>query len=213
MEPVIISCLSQKGGVGKSTLSRMIAVGYASNDWSVKIADFNTTQLTSFKWNEKRKAAQYEPAIDAKPYAKPSMLSKERVDLVVADGKPDSHDTSLDIALASRLILIPTAPIADDVEPQLAFALELVDKGAKKDDILFVISKSVDSAIAVKETRELISGGGFKIAKTEIKFRPTYAFANSTGLAVQEVKVATLKRDAKRLLTEIYKLVDERTGV
>lgn len=212
MVPVVVSCLSQKGGVGKSTLARLVAVGYASNDWSVKIADFNTTQLTSFRWNQKRRLNEIKPEIEAEAYTKPSLLTREPFDLVVADGKPDSDITSLDIALVSDLVIVPTAPTADDLEPQLAFALELTSKGVKKDSVLFVINKSIDSALAVRETREIIRENGFKVAKTEIRVRPTYALANSSGQSLTEIRVATLRSEARKLLSEIFKLVDERTG-
>jgi chromosome partitioning protein len=38
---VIIAMVSQKGGIGKSTLSRLIAREYANAGWSVKIADLD----------------------------------------------------------------------------------------------------------------------------------------------------------------------------
>jgi chromosome partitioning protein len=53
---VLIGSLAQKGGVGKSTLARLIARTYANGDWRVKIADFNTKQRTSVDWVAERQA-------------------------------------------------------------------------------------------------------------------------------------------------------------
>src|SRR5450631_1941531 len=47
---VIVGMVSQKGGVGKSTLSRLVAREYANAGWSVKIADLDVSQGTSFSW-------------------------------------------------------------------------------------------------------------------------------------------------------------------
>ena len=47
---IIICMCSQKGGVGKSTLARLVAREYANAGWSVKIADLDVSQGTSFNW-------------------------------------------------------------------------------------------------------------------------------------------------------------------
>src|SRR5450755_3707911 len=47
---IFISLCSQKGGVSKSTLARLVAREYANAGWSVKIADLDVSQGTSFSW-------------------------------------------------------------------------------------------------------------------------------------------------------------------
>jgi Flp pilus assembly CpaE family ATPase len=47
---LIVGIVSQKGGVGKSTLARLVAREYALAGWSVKIADLDVSQGTSFNW-------------------------------------------------------------------------------------------------------------------------------------------------------------------
>ena len=47
-----ISLVSQKGGVGKSTLARMIACEYAAGGWDVHIADFDTRQGSCTEWKK-----------------------------------------------------------------------------------------------------------------------------------------------------------------
>ena len=51
---VVIAVVSQKGGVGKSTLARLIAREYAAAKWNVKIADLDIGQGTSFNWQSRR---------------------------------------------------------------------------------------------------------------------------------------------------------------
>lgn len=45
---IILGVVSQKGGVGKSTIARLIARELASQDWQVKIADLDISQATSY---------------------------------------------------------------------------------------------------------------------------------------------------------------------
>ena len=51
---IVIGVVSQKGGVGKSTIARMIAREFAAQDWRVKIGDLDISQATSFKWRSRR---------------------------------------------------------------------------------------------------------------------------------------------------------------
>ena len=51
---VLLALISQKGGVSKSTLARLIAREYANAGWNVKIADLDVSQGTSFHWQGRR---------------------------------------------------------------------------------------------------------------------------------------------------------------
>jgi cellulose biosynthesis protein BcsQ len=51
---IVIGVVSQKGGVGKSTVARLVAREFAAQNWSVKIADLDISQATSFKWRARR---------------------------------------------------------------------------------------------------------------------------------------------------------------
>ena len=60
---MILSLLSQKGGVGKSALARLIGVEFAKAGWRVKIADLDTAQGTATKWKARRDRAGLQPDI------------------------------------------------------------------------------------------------------------------------------------------------------
>src|SRR6266851_1251712 len=62
-----IGVVSQKGGVGKSTLCHLIAREAAASGKQVKILDFDTKQLTSTDWVRARLERALEPAIAAEP--------------------------------------------------------------------------------------------------------------------------------------------------
>ena len=54
MTTTIIAFVSQKGGVGKSTMSRALAREAANNGLKAKIADLDTQQGTSVDWHRTR---------------------------------------------------------------------------------------------------------------------------------------------------------------
>lgn len=206
MADLIIACLSQKGGVGKSTLARLIARTYAVSGWTVKIADFNTKQLTSAKWAKLRAESGIQPVIDAAAFTQPTAMRREDYNLVVADGRPDSDQSSLDIARLSDLIVIPTGLPTDDLEPQLAFGMELVEKGVPKEKIVFVLNKITESKRAVNAARDyLAKSTGFFVAEQEIASKISYQQAQNFGYALSEVEkhVGRLEEVADLLAAEI----------
>ena len=60
---IFLGIVSQKGGVGKSTLARLVAREYAEAGWDVKIADLDVAQDTSFHWQARRLQRALEPVI------------------------------------------------------------------------------------------------------------------------------------------------------
>lgn len=209
MSELVIACLSQKGGVGKSTLARLIARTYASAGWSAKIADFNTKQLTSVDWVGIRMAAGLEPVIHAEPYTSVKGFKREPFDLIVADGKPDSDNSSLEIAKVSNLIVIPTGLALDDLKPQILFANELVSKGIKRERMLIVLNKITESSSAVEEARQYLRSAGYQIADNDLTAKTGYQMAQNIGRSVAETNFQSLNERADELASEIVQKVNE----
>ena len=209
MADLVIACLSQKGGVGKSTIARLVARTYASAGWTVKICDFNTKQLTSQNWSRHRAANGIEPVILAEAFISPSRLRREDYNLVVADGKPDSDQSSMDIAKVSDLIIVPTGLSMDDLEPQLRFAKELASKGVDAQRILFVLNKTDDSKVALREAKGYLEE--FAVADQDIVAKNSYQRAQNHGQAISEVAdhVGSLSERADLLAAEIVSYVNQ----
>lgn len=211
MSELIIACLSQKGGVGKSTLARLIAQTYASAGWDVKIADFNTRQKTAVDWVQTRDAEGVQPVIQAEPYLSPKNLRKENADLVVVDGRPDSDQSSLEIARMATLNVLPTGLTIDDLKPQLLFAYELLQKGVHASQIMFVLNKTGDSDLAVEEARNYLSTSGLYVAAQDLSTKVGYQMAQNTGRSVAETKYGTLNDKAITLAAQIVDRVNALT--
>lgn len=209
MSELVIACLSQKGGVGKSTLARLIARTYASAGWRVKIADFNTKQLTSVDWVGIRMSTDMVPEIAAEPYTSVRGFKREPFDLIVADGKPDSDNSSLEIAKAAQLVVIPTGLALDDLKPQILFANELVSKGVDRKRILIVLNKITESATAVQEAREYLRSAGYQIAENDLTAKTGYQMAQNIGRSVAETNFQSLNERADELAAEIVQKMND----
>lgn len=201
--PHIIACLSQKGGVGKSTLARLIAWGFAEAGWQTKIADFNTRQKTSVDWVLTRRANGLVPEVDADEFTTIKPMLKDKADMIVADGRPDSDQTSLEIARVADLVIIPTGTTIDDIKPQLLFANELRQKGVPMSKMVFMINKTTESQLATDEARGSIEGLGYEVLKTDLSAKTGYQMAQNQGKSVAETLYPSLNQRAFQLLNEI----------
>jgi chromosome partitioning protein len=198
-----IACLSQKGGVGKSTLSRLVARTYAAAGWKAKIADFNPKQKTSVDWVALRQAQRVEPEIAAESFTSVKSALRQDVDLMVFDGKPDSDTSTLEIAREAHLVLIPCGVTLDDLKPQALFAHELVARGVSKQKLLFVLNKTNESFIATQDARRYLASSGLVMAAGELAMKVGYQIAQNSGRAVSETTFPSLNEKAEQLAAEI----------
>lgn len=207
-----IACLSQKGGVGKSTFSRLIATAYAHSGWNVKIADFNTKQKTSTDWVALRLEQKTEPAIAAETFSsvKSALKQTDAYDLMVFDGRPDSDTSSLEIAKEADLIVIPVGVALDDLKPQVLFAHELMSKGIDRRKMIFVINRTVESQVACDDARSFVTGAGYRCAQTDIPMKTAYQIAQNSGRSILETTYSTLNARAGDLVAEIVKIANKQ---
>ena len=67
--PIVVAFVSQKGGVGKSTLARALAVVATSAHLKVKLADLDPLQRTLLMWMKRRNQKNVEPAVLVEGFA------------------------------------------------------------------------------------------------------------------------------------------------
>jgi chromosome partitioning protein len=144
---MIISLISQKGGVGKSTLARLLAVEIAKAGWRVKIADLDPAQGTATKWKARRDVAGLQPDVAVEKFRTVERAIKEadHFDLMILDGPAHAEKGGKVMAQASDLIIIPTGYSLDDMEPQIEAAYELEESGIPSEKILFVFCRAKGS--------------------------------------------------------------------
>src|SRR5579884_2070193 len=140
---LLIGIASQKGGVGKSTLARLIAREYANAGWSVKIADLDVSQATSFNWQGRRLQSAMEPVIPVERFGslEQALKNAAHFDLMIFDAPPHSTAGTLRIAEKSDIVVLPTGLSLDDLEPSVRLAHELVKKAVPKVKIAFALCR------------------------------------------------------------------------
>ena len=113
-----IALISQKGGVGKTTLTINLAVAAHRAGHQVVIADTDQQQST-YEWYRNRKDRHPLPYVaQVFPGTIGDVIEKARrndADLLVADTSPNSTEESLAIADQSDLLIVPCAPSLIDL--------------------------------------------------------------------------------------------------
>lgn len=192
---MIISFLSQKGGVSKSTLARATSVAFESKGWNVHIADLDVLQQTTMHWSSRRDDAKHEPSISVSVEKKiESALKLETLyDLLVIDGRPSADKDTLILAKRSDLVVLATGSALDDLKPQLDLAVNFREEGVK--NILFIVSKSFNERDSLKAIKT-INGWGFDVSDSIISYKAGYSGAQDNGLSIIETKFKTLNKIA-----------------
>jgi chromosome partitioning protein len=159
----VVSFLGQKGGVGKSALARLLAVGAAHRGRKVLLADFDLEQLTCVEWNALRLRREIEPEIDARAMKSLKKLrgAETQADFIVVDTRGLADTLTREVAEESDVVFLPTGPSGDDLRPTLALARRLAKKGAEG-RLVVVLSKVGHSESQLEKAFAAIDEAGFQ---------------------------------------------------
>lgn len=203
----VISVIGQKGGVKKSTLSRLLAVEFSKLDdatWDVKIADLDISQGTSYQWMQRRAANGYSPDIRVEAMRLDRALKDaDNFHVMILDGAPHATEDTQRAALASTLVVVPTGVGVDDLRPTVSLLHELKKKGVDPRRMMVVLTGVQDSEAEVNEARSYIAEAGYQVAKATVAEKTAYRRALDLGLALSEVKHRGLSHRASELFNEL----------
>jgi chromosome partitioning protein len=199
---ILVGMVSQKGGVGKSTLARLLAREFAAQSWRVKIADLDISQGTSFQWRTRRLEQQIEPDIAVEQFGRVdrAIASAEQYDLMIFDGAPHSSQATAAIAAASDLVVIPTGLAVDDLQPAVVLAHELAKAGIERHKIVFALCRVGNSASEVQDARDYLGQSGYTVLPGEIPEQVGYRRASDEGRALTETRFPSLNSRAEQLV-------------
>jgi chromosome partitioning protein len=196
---LFLGFVSQKGGVGKSTLSKLIAREYAVHGWEVKIADMDVSQATTYNWNSRRLKNAIEPVIRVEQFRRVEDVLKiaASYDLIIFDGAPHATKETYQIAQACHLVVLPTGISLDDLEPTVKLAHELKKEGIAKEKIAFALCRVGNSESEIQEAKEYIRNAGYFILGGEIAEKTGYRRASDLGKTLVETTHGSLNRQAE----------------
>jgi chromosome partitioning protein len=205
---MIIGLGSHKGGVGKTTFCRAIALVAAAQHLDVHIADLDQEQQSAFEWAQRREASGRGPKIPVDVYGTvgQALAGADAYDLVILDGPARAKAMALDIANAADLFIQPTKGVIDDMAPAVRMFHELVKHGVPKEKLVFVLH-GVLAAKEIDDGTEYLSSAGYEVLKGAMFMQRAYGDAQNFGLTALETKWESLNTDAARVVASVIRKV------
>ena len=204
----IIAFISQKGGVGKSTLARALGREAASSGLKIKIADLDTQQGTSVDWYRMRLDANIEPVVPVELFrtAEQALKTANHYELFIIDGPARTSKATLEIARLSDLVVQPTGPAVDDLRPAVREFHALINEGISRERLVFALNH-IGTETEALEASAYLEEAGYLVLTGYLPERPGYRLAQNTGYAITETRFTGLNEKADILIQAIIDLV------
>ena len=206
----MIAFVSQKGGVGKSTLARALAREAAASGLKVKVADLDPDQATILDWHKVRTQRYLEPSFSVELFrgVAQALAAADGHDLLVVDGPAKASGSTTEIARRADLIVQPTGAGRDDLIPAVRVFHGLVKQGVQPDRLIFALNH-IGTESEADAARAYIEEAGYQVLPGYLPERPAYRLAQNEGYAVTETRFHGLKERADAL---IQALIDKVAG-
>jgi chromosome partitioning protein len=205
---------SQKGGVGKSTLARSTAVALACAGRKVLLADFDVEQRTCLRWQAQRQARRLEPAIDVAKFSKEAKLERlaHQYDDVVMDTRGQHDALSLDLAVASDVIFLPSSFSLDDISPTLTVIEAFRRGGIPPSRVAVVFCRTGGSARQAQHARSILAMNNIAALDAVLPQRDGFVSLSATGRTGREAPSARLRSIAMAVDQAMLDFIDAATA-
>ena len=199
--PAVIAFISQKGGVGKSTLARALAAVCAQAGLEVVLADLDPRQQTLVQWQKARVAQRVSPRLSVEPFddAAEAVERADACDLLILDTPGGVNDDTLVVARTAHLIVQPTGTTVDDLHPTVLLFHELVAAGIPKAHLVAALCRVLDDEEAA-DARAYLEEAGYEVLAGFIPENRAYRTAHNRGRSLTETDEQSFNDRADALI-------------
>jgi chromosome partitioning protein len=201
---LIVAFVGQKGGIGKSTLSRALATSAAQAGLTVRTADLDPQQATITVWAQARERQKLSPSIKVDRFqsAKEALDSVEDEEFFVIDTPCAISDQIADVAAQAVLVVQPTSPTVDDLYPAVLVFHALERMGTPREKLAFALCRTLADEEAL-EARTYLEGLGYAVLAGDIPERLEYRKAMNQGRAITEADQEELSARAEAMMADL----------
>jgi chromosome partitioning protein len=206
--PLIVSFVSQKGGVGKSTLARALAAVGARGKLKVKLADLDIQQQTAVRWGKARMQRGTASPVDVAAFhtIEDALLDSEAFDLIVVDTPGHTSLSTRTVARASHVVVVPTGATIDDLYPTVLLLRALEEIGISKSRLAVALCRVLEAS-EEKAAREYVEAAGYELLPGFIPESVTYRNAQNRGQALTETIDETANESADALIEGLLRKI------
>ena len=204
----IIAFLSQKGGVGKTTLAIHLAVAAEISGRTAVIIDLDT-QSSATSWKDSR-SSDTPIVISAQASRLTAVLEvaeKGGADFCIIDTAPHSESTSLSAARAADLILIPCRPAILDLRA-IGATIDLSKLAGKPASV--ILNSVPPRGNLAEEAIAAVSSYNAQVVPVQIVQRAAFMHALTIGQTAQEYEPGGKAADE---IIQLYKWTCIQVGL
>lgn len=182
---ITICFVSQKGGVGKTTLAIHLATAMQASGRQTVVIDLDP-QTSAAEWKDARQDEMpYVVAVPASRLAKALQTAQENgAEIAILDTAPHSEGTTLDAARAADLILVPCQPSIMDLRAMRKTADIL--NYLKKPTYAVLNEVAAHGTVADEAARAITAQFGIPVAPVRVGQRVAFNRCLLTGQTAQE---------------------------
>jgi len=205
----VIAFISQKGGVGKSTLARLLSVEATKKKIKTLLADCDHQQKTSWEWAQWRKENKILPAITSQVFNSVREIWPlfKQYGLIIIDAPARTSQATQEIAQHANLLVQPVGASRDDLLPALREFNALKASGVSNQKLCFVLNHLATPA-EVLATQEYLTESNYPFIPIYLYERASYRQAQNEGKSITEVSYPSLKKQAQKLIDELLKRIE-----
>ena len=190
---IVVAFISQKGGVGKSTLARALAAVAAHAGVAVGVADLDPRQNTVMRWQRARAEGGHTPVVAVRACASldEALAWQKDLDLLIIDTPAGAHRGTFDIARTAHLVVQPSGASIDDLHPAVLLFHELVAAGVPKSRLIVALMRTMTKR-EEDAARTYIADAAYATLPGSIPERAAFRQAQNIGQALNETDEQSL---------------------
>jgi chromosome partitioning protein len=203
----VIALASQKGGVGKTTLSGHLAVeAEARGAGPVALIDTDPQGSLAIWWNERGAETPLYVRADLESLSlQLAELDKLGIKLVIVDTPPAITENIRAVIAVADLVIIPTRPSPHDLRA-VGATVDLVEASGKP--MIFVVNGATPRAKITGDAAISLSQHG-TVAPVRVHQRVDFAVSMIDGRTAQELDSSS---NSAREIAELWSYVSARIG-
>ncbi|RHZ35858.1 ParA family protein [endosymbiont GvMRE of Glomus versiforme] len=194
----IIAFISQKGGVGKSTLSQALATEATKKKLKILLADCDPQQASSYQWSQIKKRVNcqvFQQVKDIWPLSR-------NYDLIIIDGPARTSQATKEIAEKADLIIQPTGASRLDLVPAVKEFHALKEAGVNKKKLLFILTRLATKAEA-EASQQYLKVSGYHYSPLVLYEKASYRQTQNEGKSITETRYKNLQKQAQQLINNL----------
>ncbi len=213
---MVIAITNLKGGVGKTTLTINIAVGFALRGKSVCIVDTDLGQKSSMEWAGNREEDRVKIpvyGVTVKQITKEVAELSKNYEVVLIDGTPQLNEVADRTIVASDLVLIPMSASMFDFRGFQNFLerytqmKEIKEANGGSVEARILLNRIEKNRNVTKQIEEELKEYEIPVMQSKISYRVAYVESAIEGLGVMEFKDPKAKIEIESLITELESLM------